>query len=163
MTGTYDNSHARAHVARYRADPQGAYLIYPWGHDGKSVPTLLLTSTGRVSGKAHTTPLIYRQVDNAYVVVASLGGSPHHPAWYFNLTEAPKCAIQVQSHEMPARARTATGAERDRLWAAMVELYPNYADFQQLTQRQVPVVVLEPAGTGTSRTGRVRPAHADNF
>lgn len=143
MSTGYDNSRAKDHVARYLADPENAYLIYPWD-DGRGVPTLLLTTTGRRTGTLHTTPLIYGRVGGCYVVVASLGGAPRHPTWYLNLVDNPRCRIQVLRDEMPADARTATGEEWHDLWDLMVDVFPEYASFQQRTERHIPVVVLEP-------------------
>jgi deazaflavin-dependent oxidoreductase (nitroreductase family) len=114
------------------------------GHLWNGIPTLLLTTRGRRSGILRRMPLIYRRDGDAYVVVASNGGSPGHPGWYHNLRADPDVTIQVVSEVMPARARTAEGEERERLWAMMAAIYPNYDIFQGRTARQIPVVVLEP-------------------
>ncbi len=104
--------------------------------------TLLLTTTGRRSGEARTTPLIYGEDDGNYVVVASKGGAPDHPAWYKNLAEDPGARVQVGADEFPARARTATGEERERLWKRMAGIWPSYDDYRAKTDRLIPVVVL---------------------
>ena len=133
------------HLERYLAtDGEDGHL---WdaslgGGTGK-VPTLLLTTTGRKSGKTLQLPLIYGKTDGGYVVIASKGGSPTHPAWYTNLVAKPEVDVQVEADRFEACARTATGDERNRLWKQMVELYAPYTDYQARTEREIPVVVLE--------------------
>ncbi len=115
------------------------------GHEWRpGVPTLLLTTTGRRSGVRRRTALIYGRDTADYVVVASKGGSPDHPAWYLNLQADPEVEIQVLDAALPATARTATGAERERLWALMLQAWPAYDDYQARTEREIPVVVLTP-------------------
>lgn len=108
------------------------------------VPTLLLTTTGRKSGEPLTLPLIYGRDGDAYVVVASKGGAPAHPAWYLNLAADPAVGVQVKAERFRARARTAAGDERARLWQQMVGIYAPYEKYQQMTEREIPVVVLDP-------------------
>jgi len=112
------------------------------------LPTLLLTTTGRRSGKARTMPLIYGESGGSYVIVASKGGAPQHPAWYLNLDAAPEVDVQVGTKRFTAKARTASGEERQRLWQQMAEIYPPYFDYQMKTDREIPVVVLDPVQTG---------------
>jgi deazaflavin-dependent oxidoreductase (nitroreductase family) len=107
-------------------------------------PTVLLTTTGRKSGKAITQPLIYGIDGGRYVVVGSKGGAPEHPAWYLNLVAQPLLGVQVADRKFRAVARTASGAERQRLWQLMADIYPPYNDYRKLTSREIPVVVLEP-------------------
>jgi deazaflavin-dependent oxidoreductase (nitroreductase family) len=131
------NKHIQRYVATGGAD----------GHEWKpGVPTLLLTTRGRKSGLLRRTALIYGRDGDAYVVVASQGGRPTHPAWYLNLDADPQVHVQVGATELEARARTATGAERARLWREMASVWPAYDDYQAKTDRQIPVVVLTPAG-----------------
>ena len=106
-------------------------------------PTLLLTTTGRRSGEPLTLPLIYGRVGEAYVVIASKGGAPAHPAWYLNLAANPEVGVQVMADRFSARARTAEGAERSTLWNMMVGVYHPYEKYQAATTREIPVVVLE--------------------
>jgi deazaflavin-dependent oxidoreductase (nitroreductase family) len=106
-------------------------------------PILLLTLAGRKSGKRRTTPLLYGRDGDNYVVIASMGGAPKHPAWYHNL-QGQEAEIQVGRKRLRVRARDAEGEERERLWALMVSLYPPYDDYQTKTERRIPVVVLEP-------------------
>jgi deazaflavin-dependent oxidoreductase (nitroreductase family) len=113
------------------------------GHIWNGVPTLLLTTTGRKSGERRTTPLIYGRDGDAYVIVASKGGAPAHPAWYLNLSAEPQVELQVKDEVFPARARTATAEERPRLWQLMAGIWPSYDDYQTKTDREIPVVVLE--------------------
>ncbi|HKN97430.1 MAG TPA: nitroreductase family deazaflavin-dependent oxidoreductase [Pseudonocardiaceae bacterium] len=112
------------------------------GHDWNGISTLLLTTTGRRTGVRRRTALIYRQVGDDYVVVASRGGDDHHPAWYLNLAADPDVTVQVRDDVFDARASTAEGDERARLWPLMVEVFPNYDEFQKRTDRRIPVVVL---------------------
>jgi deazaflavin-dependent oxidoreductase (nitroreductase family) len=115
------------------------------GHEWRpGVPTLLLTTTGRRSGVKRRTALIYGRDNADYVVVASDGGAPGHPAWYLNLEANPDVEIQVFDKVVPATAHAATGAERERLWALMLQTWPAYEAYQKKTERQIPVVVLTP-------------------
>jgi deazaflavin-dependent oxidoreductase (nitroreductase family) len=116
------------------------------GHEWRGAPTLLVTTRGRRSGNLRRTPLIYGRSGEDYVVVASKGGTPQHPGWFFNLTADPEVVVQVMGDEMPARARVAEGGERDRLWGLMTGIWPAYDDYQARTSREIPVVVLETAG-----------------
>ena len=115
------------------------------GHEWRpGVPTLLLTTTGRKSGVKRRTALIYGRDGDRYVVVASGGGERHHPAWYLNLRANPRVTVQVLDDVFPAVARTATGAERQRLWRMMARRWPDYDRYRRRAGRVIPVVVLEP-------------------
>lgn len=116
----------------------------PVGGPG-SIPTLLLTTTGRRSGNPIVMPLIYGAAGGNYVVVASKGGAPKHPGWYLNLAAHPDVEVQILARRFRAAARTASGAERAELWKQMAAIYPPYNDYQARTDREIPVVVLEPA------------------
>lgn len=133
------------HIELYKTDPEKAHMwdSAPVGGPG-ILPTLLLTTTGRKSGEPRSLPLIYGTVGDSYAVIASKGGLPTHPLWYLNLEAQPKCELMVGAKAVSARARTATGEERDRIWAQMAEIYPPYLDYQKATQREIPVVVLDP-------------------
>ena len=113
-----------------------------------NAPVLLLSVTGRKSGKRRTTPLLYGRDGDNYVLIASVGGAPKHPAWYHNLKSAgsQEAEILVGRERLRVRAREAEGEERDRLWAHMVALFPNYAEYRTKTERRIPVIVLEPIG-----------------
>src|SRR5271156_1387659 len=132
------------HVSRYLAtDGADGYLMDASLSGGKGmVPTLLLTTIGRKSGKVLTLPLIFGRSGRDYVVVASKAGAPSHPAWYLNLEANPEISVQVKAEKFSALARTALGAERSVLWAKMVEIYEPYVGYQAQTERQIPVVVL---------------------
>jgi deazaflavin-dependent oxidoreductase (nitroreductase family) len=108
------------------------------------VPCLLLTTTGRKSGRQRTTPLMYLRDGQDVVVVASYGGSPAHPSWYRNLVAHPEAEVQIGREQMRVAARTADDDERARLWPRLVEAYKSYADYQTRTERKIPVVILEP-------------------
>jgi deazaflavin-dependent oxidoreductase (nitroreductase family) len=114
-------------------------------------PMLLLTTLGRRSGKWRRTALYYWRDGESYVVVASDGGTPHHPAWYLNLAAQPEAVVQVGGETFPAVARTATAEEKPRLWAMVVATMPMYDGFQRKTARDIPVVLLSP---GSGATGR---------
>jgi deazaflavin-dependent oxidoreductase (nitroreductase family) len=114
------------------------------GRMGKA-PVLLLSATGRKSGKRRTTPLLYGRDGDHFVVIASMGGAPEHPSWYHNL-KGQEAEILVGRERLRVRARDAEDKERERLWALMVSLYPSYDSYQKKTERRIPVVVLEPVG-----------------
>jgi deazaflavin-dependent oxidoreductase (nitroreductase family) len=109
-------------------------------------PVLLLTTTGRRSGRRRTTPLLYLEDRTALVVVASNGGAPTHPAWYLNLEADPDVEVQVGHEHRALRARTADAVERARLWPRAVALYGPYEEYQEKTEREIPVVLLEARG-----------------
>jgi deazaflavin-dependent oxidoreductase (nitroreductase family) len=113
------------------------------GHLWEGVPTLLLTTTGRKSGKQYTTPLIYGEADGTYLIVASRGGAPEHPQWYENLVAQPAVGVQIKADTFQARARTANAQEKPALWKLMAAIWPSYNDYQTRTEREIPVVILE--------------------
>jgi deazaflavin-dependent oxidoreductase (nitroreductase family) len=106
-------------------------------------PILLLTTTGRVTGNETTTPLIFGHDGESPVIVASQGGAPKHPGWYRNLRKHPEVGVQIKGERFRARARDAEGEERERLWRMMNEIWPHYDEYQERTDRRIPVVVLE--------------------
>jgi len=126
------------HVRAYQeSDGETGYL---WN----GVPTLLLTTTGRRTGRPRTSALIFARDGDGYLVVASMGGAPQHPSWYLNLQANPEAEIQVKSEHLPVTARTASGEEKPRLWGIVTEQWPNYDVYQSRTDRDIPVVVLTP-------------------
>jgi len=111
----------------------------------KPVPTLLLDHVGRKSGTAYTTPLLYLEDGANLVIVASQGGLPKNPQWYPNLLAHPDTVVRVRKEGVrPVRARTATADERAVLWPRLVELYADFAKYAKWTDREIPIVVLEP-------------------
>ena len=114
------------------------------GRPDTPVPSLLLTTTGRKSGEKFIFPLYYGKTGDSYIIVASKGGAPQHPGWYRNLLANPEVEVQVGTAKIKARARTATGEERGRLWQEALKFWPPYADYQKKTEREIPVVVLDP-------------------
>jgi deazaflavin-dependent oxidoreductase (nitroreductase family) len=114
------------------------------GHEWEGTQTLILTTTGRRSGEPRVHPLIYGRHGDAYLVVASKGGAPQHPAWYLNLDADPEVEIQVKGQKMHAHARTATPEEKAELWPTMTSEWPAYDEYQEKTDRDIPVVILEP-------------------
>lgn len=125
------------HIERYVAS-DGAQ-----GHDFHGVPSLLLTTRGRKSGKPRRTALYYGEDGGDLVVVASYGGAAEHPLWYRNVEADPRVHVQVRGDHYEGRARTATGEERERLWRLMTGLFATYDSYQARTRREIPVVVLE--------------------
>lgn len=113
------------------------------GHLWRGLPCLLLTTTGRRSNEERILPLIYGRDGDRYVIVASRGGAPDHPAWYKNLVENPEVTVQVKADRFSARARTANRDERPRLWRAMNRLFPFYDQYQSRTRREIPVILIE--------------------
>ena len=124
------------HVAVYR-ETAGEQ-----GHDWQGTKTLLLTTTGRRSGEPRELPLIYGRDGDDYLVVASKGGAPEHPAWYLNLEANPDVEVQVGADRFNARARTATADERPRMWKTMTAEWPAYDEYQTKTDREIPIVVI---------------------
>jgi deazaflavin-dependent oxidoreductase (nitroreductase family) len=109
-----------------------------------TAPALLLTTTGRKSGDKFIFPLFYGTHGGSYFVIASKGGAPEHPGWYRNILANPDVEVQVGTKKMSARARTTAGEERLQLWKKALEFWPPYADYQLKTEREIPVVVLDP-------------------
>ena len=112
------------------------------GHIWRGVPTLLLTTIGSKSGEERMLPLIYGEDDGDYVIVASKGGFAEHPAWYNNLVVQPKVQVQVAADKFSATAVAIDGARRQELWNMMAEVWPLYIEYQQKTDRHIPVVAL---------------------
>ena len=111
----------------------------------KPVPTLLLDHVGRKSGTRFTTPLLYLDDGPNLVIVASQGGLPRNPQWYPNLLAHPETTVRLRSEGVRrVRARTVEGAERAELWPRLVELYADFEKYARWTDREIPVVVLEP-------------------
>jgi proline iminopeptidase len=121
------------------------YTISRPGSPALTVPSLLLTTTGRKSGEKYIFPLFYGDTGNSYFVIASKGGAPEHPGWYRNILANPDVEVQVGTKKVHAKARTATGAERAKLWDQAVGFFPPYADYKiKAVDREIPVVVLDP-------------------
>ena len=141
LSGEYEPSPSqwvRDHVERYeRSGGTDATTM-------RGMPVVVLTSLGAQTGKVRKSPVMRVEHDGTYAVVASLGGAPRNPVWYHNLKAHP----QVELQDGPARrdyvAREVSGAERETWWRRAVEAYPEYADYQQKTERVIPVLVLEP-------------------
>lgn len=126
------------HIRRYRET--NGEVGYIWN----GVPTLLLTTTGRRSGEARTSALIFGRAGGDYLVVASMGGAPTHPDWYRNLLAHPSSEIQVREERISVVSRTAGEDEKPRLWRIVTDAWPNYDVYQSRTDRVIPLVVLTP-------------------
>jgi len=105
-------------------------------------PMLLLTATGRRSGKPRTTPLLYVEDGDGFAVVASFGGASEHPSWYRNLQKNPEVTLQIENRVIPVTAFTATPEQKKRLWPRLTAIYPDYDTYQKETTRDIPVVLL---------------------
>ncbi|WP_329380059.1 nitroreductase family deazaflavin-dependent oxidoreductase [Streptomyces sp. NBC_01351] len=125
--------HVRAYVTTAGAD----------GHLWHGVPTLLLTTLDRATGRTSRTPLIYGEDADRLIVMAAGYGAPDHPAWYRNLTAHPEVRLQVGAALFTATARTATPAERETYWEMMTGLWPPFEEDQERTAREIPLVILE--------------------
>ena len=126
------------HVDRYRESGGKE------GHDWNGSQTLILTTKGRKSGESRDTPLIYGRSGDDYLIVASKGGSDEPPSWYLNLEANPETEIQVWDKRMKTRARDATPEEKPAMWREMTSHWSDYDEYQKKTEREIPVVVLEP-------------------
>lgn len=135
----------RWHVRVYRATKGRVGAKWRIGAGfRKPVPTLLLDHVGRKSGTRFTTPLLFLDDAPDVVIVASQGGLPKNPQWYANLMANPETTVQIRAEGRKVRARTATADERAALWPRLVDLYADFASYQAWTDREIPVVILEP-------------------
>lgn len=114
------------------------------GGDLRGMPMIVLTTVGAKSGKLRKTALMRVEHDGVYAVVASLGGAPKHPVWYFNIVAQPHVELQDRAVKRDFLAREVTGTEKAQWWERAVAAYPPYADYQEKTAREIPVFVLEP-------------------
>ena len=136
MPDSDDDLFGAEHVRVYR-ETDGEH-----GYHWRGTTILLLSTRGRSSGEERTTPLIHRADGDRWIVVASKGGAPDHPDWYKNLEADPIALVQVKGERIPVRAVRAGENERDRLWKLMTEVWPAYDEYQQKTDREIPVVIF---------------------
>jgi deazaflavin-dependent oxidoreductase (nitroreductase family) len=115
------------------------------GRFPSGAPVCLLTTQGRKSGQRRTVPLLYLADGDDLVVVASQGGAPQHPGWYFNLVADPLTEVQIGRRRFPVTARTVSEAEKAAVWPRLVAIYPPYEAYQRRTTRSIPVMRLSPA------------------
>ena len=111
----------------------------------KGAPVLLLHHVGAKSGQERVAPLLYLADGDRFVIVASKGGTDKNPAWFYNLRAHPQTKIEIGRDKRNVTARIVDDSERERLWPRLVEMYPDYAVYQTHTERQIPVIALEPA------------------
>ncbi|MGW6207071.1 nitroreductase family deazaflavin-dependent oxidoreductase [Streptomyces sp. NPDC055089] len=145
LQGEYEPSptpHVRDQVEQYESSGGTK------GTTMRGMPVIVLTTLGARSGKIRKTPLMRVEHNGSYAVVASLGGAPRHPVWYHNLTADPRAELQDGSVRRDMTAREVTGDEKALWWERAVEAYPDYADYQEKTDREIPVLVLEPVAAG---------------
>ncbi|MDQ5824572.1 MAG: nitroreductase family deazaflavin-dependent oxidoreductase [Chloroflexota bacterium] len=138
---------AERHVAIYRRT--GGRL----GGRIRELPVLLLTTTGRKSGQQRTQPLNYLRYGYAYVVAASNSGRDSYPAWFLNLQSNPHATVQVKRKVFPVVARMATEEEQTRLWEDLIAKGRNYAEYRKMTDRHIPMVILEPEARHKEQNG----------
>ncbi|MEU4098616.1 nitroreductase family deazaflavin-dependent oxidoreductase [Streptomyces sp. NPDC026673] len=142
LVGEYEpspESWVREQVERYESSG---------GTEGTTLrdrPVIILTTRGVKSGKIRKTPLMRVEHDGRYAVVASLGGAPKHPVWYHNVVADPRVELRDGPERWDMTAREVFGEEKDQWWDRAVEAWPDYADYQKKTDREIPVFVLEPA------------------
>lgn len=115
-----------------------------FGGKVQGLRVLLLTTTGRKTGKKHTTPLGYFEHDGSYVIIASNAGFDTHPAWFHNLSADPNATIQIRENQFLVTAEIAGPEQRDQLWRRLMELAPSYSNYAKRTTRQIPLVLLRP-------------------
>lgn len=127
---------SRLHVFLYRLTGGKAQMA--------KYPTMLLTVQGRKTGKLYTTPLIYIQDKDRYVIAAAYSGSDRHPIWWLNLQAHPEAELQVMNKRLRVRAQLAQPDERARLWQSLCRMYPYFTDYEARTTREIPIVVLNP-------------------
>jgi deazaflavin-dependent oxidoreductase (nitroreductase family) len=141
IQGEYESS-----PSKFVADQVALYEATGGAEGGtlQHKPVVILTTRGRHSGKVRKTPLMRVEDDGTYAVVASMGGAPKHPVWYLNAIASPAVTLQDGADVYEMAAREVHGEERARWWAVAVEAWPAYAEYQTKTDRQIPVVVLEP-------------------
>ena len=138
MSTTYSDFNTNL-IADLRAN-QGQATSGPF----RGGTVLILTTTGAKTGETRENPLAYTRTGDNYVVIASKGGAPTHPAWFHNLLANPEVRVEVLGETIPVRARVAEGEEHQRLYDAQAAVMPGFADYQRKTTRKIPVVVLEP-------------------
>jgi deazaflavin-dependent oxidoreductase (nitroreductase family) len=114
------------------------------GNTMRGMPVIVLTTLGAKTGKIRKTPLMRVESEGRYAVVASLGGAPKHPVWYYNVKAHPHVELQDGPVKQDMTAREVTGEEKAKWWDIAVAAYPDYADYQRKTEREIPVFVLEP-------------------
>jgi deazaflavin-dependent oxidoreductase (nitroreductase family) len=144
LDGEYEpspNDRSRDQVAEFEAS-NGARA-----NTMRGMPIIVLTTKGARSGKLRKTPLMRVEHEGAYAVVASLGGAPKHPVWYYNIVAEPRVELQDGPVRKDYLAREVTGAEKALWWQRAVEAYPDYADYQTKTEREIPLFVLEPVAS----------------
>jgi F420H(2)-dependent quinone reductase len=143
-------SYSRAIVAAQRVATKLHMFVYRvtggrLGGRMVGAPVLLLTTTGRKTGKQRTSPLLYLEDGENLVIVASNGGAPRHPTWWLNLRADPEASVEIGNRKLRVRAEEASPEEKERLWTRLVAMYGPYESYRRRTDRDIPVVILRPA------------------
>lgn len=131
------NDFNRGIIEEFRANGGETFGMF------KGRPLLLLTTKGAKSGEERTTPLVYTRDGERVIVIASMGGAPKHPAWFFNLKANPEATVELGTEKFKATASVPEGTERDRLYEQQAAMMPAFTEYQQKTSRRIPVVALE--------------------
>lgn len=129
-----------AHSFIYRSTGGKAGRVF------RGSPVLLLVTTGRKTGEQRTTPLMYLRDGEDFVVVASNGGAPKHPAWWLNLQVKPEATVEIEGRKLHVQTEEADPEEKGRLWPELVAMYDNFEEYQKRTERPLPVIILRPTG-----------------
>jgi F420H(2)-dependent quinone reductase len=134
----------------------GAIHAWLWKAAGlfDRAPLMLLTTTGRKTGRPRTTPLLYLQDGADLIVVASFGGNDMHPAWYLNLESAPVADIMIKGNRRRVRAGKVTPEEKRLIWPRLIKMYPDFAAYQERTRREIPLLRLSDAAPSGQSTGK---------
>jgi deazaflavin-dependent oxidoreductase (nitroreductase family) len=127
------------HIRRY--EETDGEVGWEWGDHGGTI--LILTTTGRKSGKERKNALLFQEVPGGYAIVSSNAGAQDHPDWHYNLDANPDVKVQIKGDKFNARARVAGSEEREKIWPKMVEVWPDYNEYVKKTDREIPIVVLE--------------------
>jgi deazaflavin-dependent oxidoreductase (nitroreductase family) len=127
------------HIRRY--EETDGEVGWEWGDHGGTI--LILTTTGRKSGKERKNALLFREVPGGYAIVSSNAGASDHPNWHYNLVANPEVKVQIKGDKFNARAHVADSEEREKIWPKMVEVWPDYNEYAKKTDREIPIVVLE--------------------
>ena len=139
LSSTAFQQFTKVHVAAYKLGG-GRFLPWVLGRER----TVLVDHVGRRSGEQRTSPLLYLADGDDVVVVGSKGGSRRHPAWWLNLREMDETTIQLGGERRRVKVREATPSERERLWPRLVDIWPDYARYQERTDREIPLGILSP-------------------
>jgi deazaflavin-dependent oxidoreductase (nitroreductase family) len=142
--GMYDWQEQHLHRYLQSGGTEGHFYDFGPINDAGYQPICLIKHVGRKTGRTLILPLIYGMIEGEIVIVASKGGAPTHPGWYLNIAAASSIEVQVATQAFRATWREPADGERQRIWDQMVAIYPPYAEYQESTDRLIPLVLLKP-------------------